>query len=406
MAIMKYIGLEPSVFQEDSLTVGGVVEVGDEFRITVTGLDGRTHVVEFIATAATVTNVVAGLEAAWNADTDPLCVAVTATDADPVVTLTADVAGIAFSVTVETTESGGGAADAQTFVRAAVTANAGPYDWNGTGNWEGGALPGAGDTVYIEGHTILYGLDQSAAGTILSLFITNTQIGSNPYAGTDVIYLQVRASAIRIGYDLMPGTIAHPVPVNLDTGNVSSQITVYDTGSNGNMPAVRLLPGVNTSDIFILKGSVGIAAEPTESAILDDLFISDASARNTDTEVYIGASVTLDAVTQKGGSVVIQNVPTTYTIESGTVRTQGVGGPATINVKGGTCIANATSTITALNATGGITDFTKTPHARSVTTAKIGIGATIKYDPSLVTFTNDVAPFEANKEIALTGAAV
>jgi hypothetical protein len=116
---------DPSpVAQVDTFTPGGTIEVGDIFTLTATGKDGHTAAVSFTATATTAANVAAGLVAAWNASTDPLHTGITATGTVTVI-LTADNAGTAFTVTGTTTESDGSAADAQTFSRAATTANAG-----------------------------------------------------------------------------------------------------------------------------------------------------------------------------------------------------------------------------------------------------------------------------------------
>lgn len=101
--------------QVNTVTIANTVEAGDIFTTTINGTE-----YSFTATAATTANVSAGLVAAINADTNCL---VTATDTTDEFTLTADTAGIPFTVSVATTEAGGGTSDSQTITNAATTAN-------------------------------------------------------------------------------------------------------------------------------------------------------------------------------------------------------------------------------------------------------------------------------------------
>ena len=152
MATIRYIGEAPLVAQVDTITPGGTIESGDIFILTITGYDGTSHAVTFAATSTTVANVADGLTAAWNIATHALCTPITAANETTHMTLTADVAGVAFSVAATTTEANGEAADDQTLIRAAGTANSGPKDWSVATNWDGGAVPGAAadQDVYIE----------------------------------------------------------------------------------------------------------------------------------------------------------------------------------------------------------------------------------------------------------------
>ena len=112
------------VAQVDTFTPGGTIEIGDIFTLTLTATDATTHAVSYTAAAATAADVAAGLVAAWNASDDEYISRITASGTVTVI-LTADNPGEAFSVAGTTTESDGAAADAQTFTRAATTANAG-----------------------------------------------------------------------------------------------------------------------------------------------------------------------------------------------------------------------------------------------------------------------------------------
>ena len=97
-------------------------------------------------------------------------------------------------------------------------------------------------------------------------------------------------------------------------------------------------------------------------------------------------------------------VATLLSLEAGKLYTLGSGAIATMTQTGGTSELNSIGTITALNTLGGICDMTKSTGARTVTTAKIGAGGVLKYDPANVAMTNKVQPYDASGDIQLTAA--
>ncbi len=161
MATNIWLGCTTAVAQVDTFTPD-TVEVDDVFTLTITDDAGNTHAVSYTATAATVANVTAGLTAAWNADTHRLCTPITAADETTYMTLTADTAGVPFSVASTTTDGGGN--DTQTLTRAAGTANSGPNDYGVVNNWSLGAIPVDTNDVVVPPGTpaILYGLNQAS----------------------------------------------------------------------------------------------------------------------------------------------------------------------------------------------------------------------------------------------------
>lgn len=407
MANMYWKGGATAVAQVDDITPGGTIEPGDIFILTVTGENGDTTTVSFTATDTTVANVTAGLTAAWNASTHYLCTGITAADLTTKMTLTADTAGVPFTVAATTTESNGDPADGQTITRATSVANAGPYDWNTQANWTGGDgdLPGAdaSDVVYIDGGTIKYGLNQSAiSNTLTALYVTRSQIGENGSAGKNPSYLQIKASKVDINYTTTSGTSTFPSPVNIDTGSTASTITVFNSGTNSptTEQSVNLKANSASTNVYIRKGVVGIANHAGETTTVGTINVSYVSAVNTDAEVYIGDGVTLTTYTQKGGDNLLSSAATTINVNGGTLQTEGSGAYTTVNNTSGTFISNSTGTITTLNVSGtGISDFTKSQEARTVTTAKLDPSGTFKYDPSVVTLTNKIQPVSASGNI-------
>lgn len=409
MADIRFIGKAPLVAQVDTFTPGGTIEAGDIFTLTITGADGSVESITFAATATTAANVAAGLVALWNLQTGPLMSAITASGTVTVI-LTADTAGAAFEVVGTTTEANGDAADDQTFVRVATTANSGPGDWRNTANWSGGALPGAsaGDNVYIEDATILYGLDQSGtAETLANLNILRSQIGSNPAAGFLPVYLQAKATIANIAKLIGPGDSAETSPININFGSTASTITIFDSGSNSNSnnPAIRILCNSASTVLHLRKGKVGIALGDGETATIGTINQNFDTTQDSDTELYLGAGVTLTTLAKTGGKAIINCGATLITNNGGDLRTEGSGVITTLTCSKGEIIINSTGTITNLNAIGeSVVDETKSSAARTVTTPKVGGSGKIKHS-SAVTHTNQAARYEASGNIEISAEA-
>ncbi|MDZ7809208.1 MAG: hypothetical protein U5L11_02515 [Arhodomonas sp.] len=87
------------VAQVTTVTVGGTLS-GETFSISVGGLVIATHT----DATTTIADTVAALVAAWNASTHPYATGITAADASPDITLTADTAEVPFAVTLNTPE--------------------------------------------------------------------------------------------------------------------------------------------------------------------------------------------------------------------------------------------------------------------------------------------------------------
>ncbi len=125
MATKIWRGDSPAIAQVDTLAIGGTIEVGDKFTVTINGKS-----MTYIATSTTAATCATGFVTQWNALSStayPEFAEITAAEGvTGSLTLTADTAGKPFTISVATTESNGDAADAQTFTRTATTANSGP----------------------------------------------------------------------------------------------------------------------------------------------------------------------------------------------------------------------------------------------------------------------------------------
>lgn len=406
MAITEFTGLAVAVQQVDTFTPGGTIEADDIFILTATGLDGETFAVSVAAGGTAASDVTAALTTAWNNATNSLATSLTAADLTGTMTLTADTAGVAFSVAQTTTEANGDAADAQTFGRAATTKNEGPQDYSSVGNWTGGEVPGdsASTDAFIEGYPVLYGFNQSgAANTLDSMNITRSQIGTNPRSGTPVIYLQIKATDIKIGYNYGPARTQQNAPVNLDNGSIACTIVVSGSATNSSEPAIRLKTDNAAANIQVLKGIVGIAHEAGETAQVGTVTCSYTDSKSSDSDLFIGDGVTITTLQQTAGDVILRSAVTTATIEAGTLRTEGSGAIATLNANGGIATLNSTGDITTMTINDrGKADFTKSVGSRTITNLKLNPGGNLTHDPDNTTITNWTEP---DGPISLTASA-
>ena len=406
MADLRWTGAAAAVAQVDTITVGGTVEADDVFILTVTGWDGTSYALSTVAGSTTKSVVATTIAAAWNASDHPLLTPITAAADGDTVVLTADTAGVAFSVAATTTESGGGAADDQTFIRAATTASAGPKHWDSVNNWDTGALPGAGagENVYIENadDEILYGLDQSGiANTLTSLNIGKSftgKIGYDGASGFSGTYLQIKATSVNIGYNYTGGNPAGSNRIMIDTGATASTITVEGSASSLDLTkqSIRLLANSASTTIGVLRGNVGVAQQPGETTTVGTISLSYNTSKESDANMVIGEGVTLTTLNKNAGVCYLGCAVTTINHDAGTLNTFGSGAITTVNQEGGFFIGNSSGTVTTLNVISGTADFTKSLKARTVVTAKIDAGGTIIYDPSILTLTNQIQAYDTS----------
>jgi hypothetical protein len=240
MSSKYWVGGAASAQQIDRFTPA-TVQVGDIFTLTATGEDGSTAAVSFTAAATTVASVTAGLVAAWNASTNPLHTPITAADATTSMTLTADVAGVPFSVASTTTDGGG--ANTQTLVRSVVTASTGPKDWNTAVNWSDVTVPVSTDTVTLDGragNSIIYGLNQSAV-TLASF----QHYESMRYdVGTNTAPLRISATICDLTRPAIDGSRNTPGKVYLNLGTNADHVhELRRRAQRRRRPAARLRQG-------------------------------------------------------------------------------------------------------------------------------------------------------------------
>jgi hypothetical protein len=335
MATRIWRGDAVAIAQVVHLTVSGTWAQNDTASFT---LNGKTFEVT-IGTLVTTAQVATTLAEAWNgtAFTDTsasvditgggsaiaeMAEITASTDGSDLI-LTADTAGKPFDnpTTAETTAGDGALGSWST-----TTSSDGPNDWSTADNWDGDTVPVNSDDVIIpEGAvSILYGLDQSAV-TLASLTIEQgftgtiglpevTASGYDEYRDT---YLRVSATDLSIGEGNGNGSSRIKIDVgsNQTTANISNSGQVATAAT----PAILLKGSHASNAVNVLKGSVGIAALPGETATVATLRVGYLGNQESDSRVELGDGVTLTNIEQSGGQLGVRSNTTLITNSGGTI---------------------------------------------------------------------------------------
>jgi len=257
-------------------------------------------------------------------------------------------------------------------------------------NWDPCGVVDDNDSVYFlnSSQNVTSGFDQNSIN-LSGLYIENSYTG---YIGDSDEYLDINATTVEIGQYYGTGTTSGSGRIKLDLGTAQSTIIVYNSGTSydSGLPAIRLLTNHASTTLEVRKGSVGLAYQTGETSTLGKVITSYVSQIGNDADVFIGSGVTLITLDLKGGQTYLGCAATTVNAYAGWLTTTGSGAITTVNAKGTTIYSNSTGTITTLNITGGIADFLRAAAARTVTTLKLDATGTLKYDPGVVTITNNI----------------
>ncbi len=326
--------------QIDTLTPGGTIEVGDEFDSILTAEDNSTVQTEkYIATSTSVQSVVEGVQAQLAASTKSLFQVITWTENDLVVTATAKVAGVPFYLTEATFESGGGAADQQTYAQATTTANSGPNDWNAGANWSGGSKPGAQEDVIIAGTNvdIKYGLNQSGVD-IDSLSIAPSY-GGEIGDSVNKYYLQINVSNASPQLVIINNVNGRPIWLKgrLDKINI--------VGTSRELNAVQLDLDAGTSEIVRISGAQVLGTITVKSSSsLTSLYMNDCPGAKG----VLGTSLSgLTLIEMSSGTLTNDSLCTTINVAGGNYK-HTAGAVSTLTLRGGVVDYRGAGTITAL----------------------------------------------------------
>lgn len=358
MATPRWTGNALATYDVWTMTAALTWEVGDLLTIT---MGGRTF--SYAVTSTTIATFLPLLATAYNlldADLYPEHVRFTATSTATTLVLTEDTAGVPHTITVTTTEANGDVSDSQTWTASNTTVATGPNFWSNVSNWDTGALPIDGDTVYIENSNIdiLYGISLASIElTALNIAASYTgkiglpRINADGYAEYRTRYLTIDATTVNIGY----GAGAGSSRINLSLPDLATTVNVSKTGSpiEDGVPALLVLAAEATAALNVTKGSVGSAIFGTETATWKTIKIGHETNQATDANVWFGSGCTLNGASstyvQNGGVVRVDATLLTVTKNEGTLHMTGAAAATTIYNRGGLLIDESTGTFTTLH---------------------------------------------------------
>lgn len=263
---LKYTGGAASVRDVQVWTVGGTIEVGDEFRVTV----GVTTL-QVIATTTVIADVVTLLYNAVTATTaPPEFRELSYVNGGAYITVTGPTDGkpVSASTSLETTESGGGAADTQTFVKTVTYAGTGPYDWANADNWDTGAVPVNADELHLGLYPFMprYNISTTLTGLTINIYsgsTANMVLGLPTYntSGGYVEYMNRKlvVAGCTLNYGLGDAQQIPKVNISVGTANTTN-ITVTRTNARdalGNAP-LYVIGGKSDGAVAINGGFVDL----------------------------------------------------------------------------------------------------------------------------------------------------
>lgn len=370
MATRRFIGAAPRIAQVDTATVGGTIEVGDLFLLTI---GNKTVTVSAESTdAQDVAEQIADEWAALDPDAYPEFAEITAQANAVDVLFVANTPGKPFTLSVTTTESGGGAADAQTFTSSTTTANSGPNVVGLADNWSGDTLPVNGDTIVIDSDSPAMLWDLEALASVVA---TEVQLIGREDVGLSEIddagYPQYRPRFLSLqAASWLVESQSGLMLIDVGTATASS-LLVKQTGPRRlSHRAALSVKGSNAGNTaYILRGDVAFSQAAGETSQWPVVRLGYVNNVDGDAQVYAGASCTLGALVQNGGRMESwAAIASGFTLRAGEHIHQ-LGGLTSPDVQGGTLRYNATATLAGspkVSGSGHI-DFGQDPRNKTVT---------------------------------------
>jgi hypothetical protein len=390
MTTRYWKGTASAVAQVSTATVTAY-DAATTYTITV-GAGNNTAAVSAPGTTDAA-GTAAALRAAWNASSHPYCTGVTAGGTGADVTLTADVAGVPFTVASSKT---GGTGTFGAFTT--TTASAGPNDWSSARNWSDNTVPVSADVVAFENNAVpvCWGLDQSAVDLAElridqsytgRIGLDRTRFATSADAATTVATApEYREDYLIIGWD--DAHIGKAAGVAVGAGSTrlklsndksgASTTTVHGSASSASesgLPVVRLKAAHASADVNVRSapGGVGIAADEVgETSTVGSVTVTDASLGS---KVTIGAGTTLTSFSQLGGQNTIHGAAATVTlveVAGGTLEIRGDFTITTLDVYNGMVADNHVkaggNSVTTANLRGGTLDLQQISESRTYAT--------------------------------------
>ena len=274
-----------------------------------------------------------------------------------------------FTVSVSETSVSG------TISTSTTTAATGPYHWDEPRNWSDGAVPGAGDTVFVDrdGTAIRYGLN---AGTSLTALIqTAGEIGLP--ARNSAGYPEYRTQRLVVSCTdvQVRGTVTRS---RIDPGAVAC-VAVVDA-SSGNAVDIKLNHA--SAQLQVVRGSAVLGADPSEVAQAGTVYCGAGA------QLEIGYSATVANATTAGTLTLAGAVTATLTVEDGETNNRSTAGIGTVTINGGTVYHQSAATLTTCTVKGGVLDCSNDVRPKTLTNCTIGLNGQIVDPFNTLTISN------------------
>ena len=390
MATKYWQGRAASVAQITKVAYSAVT-IGVTYRVAING-----KVIEYAATTTTLSDLVDALVELWNASAEPEHQEMTAAPhyssgvTYDGLKLTANTAGVPITVTASTD-------GAPTATVSDDTAASGPNFWNDADNWNGAALPAAGDTLIIADTavSILYGLtdttnyaridiDASFTGSI-GLPATN----ANSYPEYRTRYLTLGDGLGSITVNIGSGTGAHPSRCYIDFANATVTLTVLDGAANQLDYPMEFLNLGSSSTAQVFGG--GVLFDDSTTGTISSIKVVNRSGTRSQPRIETTSAVTTTTVEVYGGTATLYGSGTTLKARDGAIVTvAGAAAFPNVTVSGRAEIlwesSGGIATMLTVQAEGKI-DFGRTSSTKTVAACDIYATATVLDSLDIITWT-------------------
>jgi hypothetical protein len=305
-----------------TLVIGGTWATNDTLTLTI----GGASLVLTIGGTTTTTSIASDVSAAWNSTTlsSASCVPggggttinqfkeITASVNSSTVTLTANTAGVPFTVSRALSSATGTAT-----LTASATAATGPSFGDNAYNYSTGVVPANNDTLLFEtgAQSLTDGLSlgaQPTTVTTMAAFTGNIGLPNLNILNSGYTYPEYRTKALtltdnsatttyKLGVGEGPGSNLQ----RFAAGAGQSIVNVFSSGTSTvtGVPSV-LFTGTHASNVLNnFNGNVGVAFFPDESSVLAT--VRHGNGSNTQAKTYLGSGVTLTSatITVNGGTM-------------------------------------------------------------------------------------------------------
>ena len=381
MANAIWTGGAQSVAQVSTVTLGGTWADTETATITVGGTKSVTYT---CGAAETPSTVAAALQALAAASTFPEFTEITWTVSTTVVTATST-AGVPVTISVSEASASG------TITLATPTAAAGPNFWSGANNWSTGAVPAAGDNVFISGDAkIYYGLPDGSV-SLATFEMQSGQLGlpdvrSNGYAEYRTKVAAITCPVAKLGVGPNRGPSLARLSVQGESTilvNGSQYGASLSGGANPDAVPIELQTNSIGTSLNVLSGDVGLGIAPGQSCSCSVVRCAEGGT------VRIGSAVTLTSIINTGRTSTQSNV-NAVVVDNGTVELLGSAVVSSLIVRGGRVVHNSSGTITAAVVGPGVLDASQDIRARTITGLTLNKGGSLNDPYKLVAITNGV----------------